>query len=202
MKADSIEAAFVDQTIKVLRSVLFRSYLGSDQPDYAGIEVFLDRVLRERPSIWLPAGFRDYDRFLMSAADQAVVELAKSTGRSNSSDWRWGERNKLFMPHPLAQSGILARFMSIGPLVQSGAPASIKAMGPMHGPALRMVVDLSGWDRCLMEITTGESGEVGSEHYSDQFPDWFADRPQPAPFSAETVRQAAVHTLRLVPVGD
>jgi penicillin amidase len=199
MKADSNEAVFVDQTIKSLRRNLFRSYLGNDQPDYADIEVFLDRVLRERPPLWLPPGFHNYDDFLVAAADQAVGELAQSTGRSNASQWHWGEQNKLFMPHPLAQSGILARFMSIGPVVQSGAPAAIKAMGPMHGPALRMVADLSNWDRSLMEITTGESGEVGSEHYADQFPDWFADRPQAIPFSPETVQQAAVHTLRLVP---
>jgi penicillin amidase len=104
------------------------------------------------------------------------------------------------MPHPLAQSGILARFLSIGPLVQSGAPTAIKAMGPMHGPALRLVADPSDWDRSLMEITTGESGEIGSEHYADQFPDWFASRTQATPFSPESVKRSAVHTLRLVPV--
>jgi penicillin G amidase len=199
MEANSSEAAFTDQIIKVLRHHLFRPYWGDGQPDYPGIEVFLDRVLQERPPIWLPAEFHDYDSLLSAAADEAVGDLARSTGRPNFSDWHWGQENKLFMPHPLAQSGILARFMSIGPVVQSGAPDCIKAMGPMRGPALRMVADLSNWDRSLMEITTGESGEVGSSHYSDQFPDWFAGRAQAAPFSNEAVSQAAVHALRLVP---
>jgi penicillin amidase len=199
MRADSSEAAFVDQAIKVLRRELFRPYLGNAQPDYTLVEVFLERVLRERPAIWLPAGYRNYDDLLMAVADESVVDLAQSTGHPNFSDWHWGELNRLLIPHPLAQTGILAQFLSIGPIAQSGAPATIKAMGPMHGPAMRMVADLSNWDRTLMQITTGESGQIGSEHYSDQFPDWFAGRSHEAPFSPEAVRRASVHTLRLQP---
>jgi penicillin amidase len=61
------------------------------------------------------------------------------------------------------------------------------------------VADLSDWDKSFMEITTGESGQLGSEHYSDQFSAWLAGRPLPAPFSDAAVQSATVHTLRLQP---
>jgi penicillin amidase len=149
----------------------------------------------------MPAEFHNYDDFIIASADLAVAELTTSTGRSDPSTWQWGKRNELFMAHPLGQTGILARLLSIGPVEQSGAPGCIKAMGSTHGPSMRMVADTSDWDRSFMEITTGESGVVGSAHYADQFPAWFAGKPLPAPFSAAAVQHATVHTLHLMPPG-
>ncbi len=201
MKADSTEATFVEQTVRALGRNLFHPYLGETVPNYPLEEVFLERVLRERPAMWMPAEFHNYDDFIIASADLAVAELTTSTGRSDPSTWQWGKRNELFMAHPLGQTGILARLLSIGPVEQSGAPGCIKAMGSTHGPSMRMVADTSDWDRSFMEITTGESGVVGSAHYADQFPAWFAGKPLPAPFSAAAVQHATVHTLHLMPPG-
>jgi penicillin amidase len=202
MKADSVEATFAEQAVRALGRNLFHPYLGEAVPNYPLNEVFLERVLRERPAMWLPSEFKNYDDFIIASADLAVAELTTSTGRNDISTWQWGERNKLFMAHPLGQTGILARLLSIGPMEQSGAPGCIRAMGTNHGPSMRLVADTSDWDRSLMEITTGESGELGSEHYSDQFPSWFAGKPLPAPFSPAAVQKTVVHTLQLMPAGQ
>jgi penicillin amidase len=166
---------------------------------YPGGEMFLERVLRERPAMWLPAEFHTYDDFLIASADRAVAELTTATGQSDISTWAWGKRNKLFMAHALGQTGLLARIFSIGPMEQSGSTGCIKAMGPTYGPSMRMVADTSDWDHSLMEITTGESGQVSSDYYRDQFPDWFGERAIVAPFSDAAVQHATTHTLRLVP---
>lgn len=201
MKSDSIEATFVERTVRALGRSLFHPYMGDTLPIYPRAEVFLERVLRERPAIWLPPEFHNYDDFLIAGADAAVTELTASTGNQDISTWRWGQRNKLFMAHALGQTGILARFLSIGPFEQSGSPGCIRAMGPTYGPSMRLVADLSDWDRSLMEITTGESGEIGSEYYADQFPSWFAAKPLPAPFTGAAVKQVTQHTLTLQPPG-
>jgi len=199
MKADSIEATFVEQIVKTLGRNLFRPYMADGLPVYPRGEVFLERVLRERPAMWLPPDFQNYDEFLIASADSAVTELTSSTHQSDISKWRWGKKNALFMAHALGQSGILAGLFSIGPVEQSGATGCIKAMGPTYGPSMRMVADTSDWDRSLMEITTGESGELGSQHYEDQFPAWFGGKSLPAPFSDAAVQHATTHTLRLLP---
>jgi len=199
MKSTSVEATFVEQTERAIGRNLFHPYMADTLPIYPRGEVFLDRVLRERPAMWLPVEFHNYDDFLIASADLAVAELTTSTHQTDISTWRWGKRNALFMAHALGQTGFLARIFSIGPLEQSGATSCIKAMGPTYGPSMRMVADTSDWDRSLMEITTGESGQVASDNYRDQFPEWFAGRSIAAPFSDAAVNRAVTHILRLVP---
>jgi len=121
--------------------------------------------------------------------------------QSRISAWRWGNRNKLVMDHPLGQSGVLEKILSLGRFEHSGGPGAIDALTRTEGPSMRLVADLSGWDHSYMEITTGESGQLGSEHYSDQFRAWLAGKPLAAPFSAEAVKRAAAHTLSFEPSG-
>jgi penicillin amidase len=199
MTSSSVEATFVEQTERALGRNLFHPYMADSLPVYPRGEVFLERVLRERPAMWLPADFKNYDDFLIASADLAVAELTTSTRQSDISTWTWGKRNSLFMAHALGQTGVLASIFSIGPIEQSGSTGCIKAMGPTYGPSMRMVADTSDWDRSLMEITTGESGQVSSDNYRDQFPEWFAGRAIPAQFSDSAVQRATTHTLRLMP---
>ncbi len=126
---------------------------------YPRVDVFLDRVLRDRPAMWLPKEFHNYDELLIASADSAVAELSTQMG-NDTAKWKWGDRNALFIPHPIGQSGVLARIFSIGPMPQNGAHDVIKAAGRSFGPAMRMVADLSNWDNSFMEIVTGESGDL------------------------------------------
>ncbi len=199
MTPDSVEATFVDQTARAFGHILLQPYFG--ETPATGGEIFLERILRERPAFWLPPDFHNYDDLLIASADRAAAELTTLMNQSDISAWRWGNRNKLFMTHPLGQSGLLARVFSIGPVAHSGGSGCIDAIGRTEGPSMRLVADLSDWDHSFMEITTGESGQLGSEHYSDQYPSWLAGRPLRAPFSDAAVQGTVVHTLRLQPTG-
>jgi penicillin amidase len=199
MTPDSVEATFVDQVAVAFGHNLLQPYFGPAGP--TGGEIFMERILRERPAIWLPPNFNNYDELLMASADSAVGELTTSMKTSDISAWRWGERSKVFMGHPLGQSGAFAKVFSLGPSEHNGGPGCINATGRSEGPSMRLVADLSDWDKSFMEITTGESGQLGSEHYSDQFASWLAGRPLAAPFSDASVQRETVHTLRLEPAG-
>jgi acyl-homoserine lactone acylase PvdQ len=50
-----------------------------------------------------------------------------------------------------------------------------------------------------MLITTGESGQLGSGHYSDQFSSWFDGKAIFAPFTDDAESAARKHTLTLKP---
>ena len=199
MTSESVEGTFVIQTERTLGRNLFHPYMADSLPVYPRGEVFLERVLRERPAMWLPPDFHNYDEFLIASADLAVAELTTSSGQTDVSKWTWGKRNALFMAHAIGQTGILAQIFSIGPVEQSGSTGCIKAMGPTYGPSMRMVADTSDWDKSLMEITTGESGQVSSDNYRDQFPEWFAGRAILAPYTDAAVHSGTSHTLRLFP---
>jgi penicillin amidase len=211
-KQDSVEVSFLEYTRHMLFQNLLKPYLGSDAGIYEWWDftnpyesvwlrdkVFLENVLRDRPAIWLPHQFTSYDDLLMASADQAVAQLQVVTRNSDRTGWHWGEVNPLFIPHPLARSGFLRPFLSIGPMAQSGSIDTVKAMGHGHGPSMRFVADLSNFDNSLMEITTGESGQYGSPYYQDQFDPWYQGRALPAPFSDAAETKARVHRLRLLP---
>ena len=213
--ADSVETSLVEYTRHALFRHLLAPYLGDEVTKYELWEpqsvyndvwwrdkVFLENVLRERPAAWLPSGFASYDELLMTSADEAVAALQKQTGSANQTSWTWGSLHPLDMVHPLGRSGPLHGIFSIGPYPQGGTVDTVRAMGVGHGPAMRFVADLSNFDQSLMEIPTGESGQYGSRYYRDQFPEWFAGRGIPEPFSAASETRVLVHTLTLLPASS
>ena len=62
-----------------------------------------------------------------------------------------------------------------------------------------MTVDLSNLDAGIMNIVTGESGQVLSPYYLDQWQAWLEGRSFVFPFSDGAVEQAKKHELRLEP---
>jgi penicillin G amidase len=212
--ADSYETSFLELTRHALLHNLLVPYLGDETSRYELWEprsvyndvwwrdkVFLENILTERPSAWLPKGVLNYDVLLISSANDAVDELARGTRTSDVTRWQWGTLHPLNMLHPIGRTGMWHSLFSIGPDPQGGTIDTVKAMGVGHGPAMRFVSDLSNFDNSLMEITTGESGQVASPHYRDQFPEWFEGRGIPAPFSEAAEEKLRAHRLTLVPAG-
>ena len=211
---DSPETTFIEYTRHVLFHHLLAPFLGTRVTDYELWEpesiygnvwwrdkVFLENTLRTRPAAWLPKEFASYDELLIASADEAAAELDKKTQSRDAAAWEWGRLHQLDMIHPLGRLGPLHRLLSIGPYPSNGTVDTVRAMGVGHGPAMRLVVDLSNFDNSLMEVTTGESGQAGSAYYKDQFPEWFAGRGIPAPFTEAAEDAVRAHRLTLLPVG-
>ncbi|MGH9775104.1 MAG: penicillin acylase family protein [Candidatus Acidiferrales bacterium] len=210
--AGSAETSFLEFTRHALMHRLLAPFLDGHALDYELWEpdseygniwwrdkVFLENVLRSRSAAWLPKEFTDYDALLAACADDAAAELKKITGSNQITDWQWGTIHTLDMVQPLGRSGILHSLLSFGPYANEGTVDTVKAMGYGHGPAMRFVADLSNFDDSLMEITTGESENYGSEHYRDQFVEWFAGRGISAPFSPSAEAHVRAHRLLLEP---
>ncbi|MFZ0634112.1 MAG: penicillin acylase family protein [Candidatus Acidiferrales bacterium] len=210
--ADSVETAFVEYTRHALMHNILRPFLGKAFNQYELWEpesqyndvwwrdkIFLENVLRDRPTVWLPDRYHDYDELLMTSADEAVQLLGWAAKGGSASQVPWGRMHRLEIYHPLGMSGLLKRILSIGPLPQSGTLDTVRATGYRHGPAMRFVADLSDFDQSLMEIPVGESGQYASPYYRDQFPEWFAGRGIPAPFTVAAEERARVHRLTLLP---
>jgi penicillin amidase len=64
---------------------------------------------------------------------------------------------------------------------------------------MRMVVDFSDFDNSVQNITLGESGQLLSPYYHDQFDAWYGGRSFPMLFSDAAVEKGAVHKLILIP---
>ena len=212
--SNSLETSLVEYTRHALMRNLLTPFVGESSVPYDLWEpenhygevwwrdgIFLENVLRDRPKAWLPEGYKDYDDLLIASADEAIGQIQGEAGSKDAGMWIWGRMHPIEIDHPMARSGILQWILSLGPVRGYGTVDTVDANGRQHGPAMRFVADLSNFDNSLMEITTGESGQYGSAHYHDQFPEWLAGRGIPAPFSDDAEKRPGTEHLDLVPAG-
>jgi penicillin G amidase len=198
--ADGSEISFLQSVRRSLLVMILEPYLGKDTDMYEWRSMtFLQKVLTDRPAKWLPSAYKSYDELLAAAADRAVAKLAEQSKSQNPQDWAWKKFNSLDMLHPIGQTGILKFLFSITDKPQSGAGYSVRAASKHHGPSERFVANPANWDDSILLITTGESGQLGSSHYSDQFSFWYEGKPIVLPFSDGAEKAARKHTLTLKP---
>ena len=198
--SDSIVVPFLESTRRAALKLILQPILGDDTHLYQWRSTtFLQRVLTERPPSWLPPAYKNYDELLVASAGQAVQQLQRDTGSSKIEDWPWKRFDSLDMFHPLGREGWLKRLFSITGKPQNGTAFSPRAATRHHGPAMRFVANPGDWDDSLMLIPGGQSGQLGSSHYSDQFRYWYEGTPIVAPFSDSAQAATRKHTLTLKP---
>ena len=76
---------------------------------------------------------------------------------------------------------------------------TVKQVGRSFGPSERMTVDFANLDESTLNIVTGESGNIFSPHYMDQWKAWYEGTTYALPFSEQAVEHAANHRLQLIP---
>ena len=202
MSAESTAPLIADLTRRQLLQELLEPKLGNDWRTYNWwmAPVFLENVLRNRPPRWLPSGQPDYDAFLLEAFDRALAALLDQSRTPALDKLRWGDQMKVRMSHLVGgRLPLLRRWFSVTGKPQSGGRYTVKQTGRGFGPSERLVVDFSGLDATLMNITMGQSGHFLSPHYKDQFPAWFEVRGLMSPFTPAAVERGAQHTLQLLP---
>jgi penicillin amidase len=198
--ADSPEVSFLHAARRAALDLLLEPFLGKDTNLYQWRSTaFLQKILTDRPAKWLPSSYKNYDELLAAAADVAVTKLAEQSKSARIEDWQWKRFNSLDMFHPVGREGLLKRFLSITDKPQSGTVYSVRAATKTHGPAMRFVGNPGNWDESILLIPTGQSGQPGSSHYSDQFSYWYEGKPIFAPFSDAAEANTRKHTLTLKP---
>ena len=145
-------------------------------------------------------GINNFDMTLMRSLETALQRIPQLVGSRNPRDWNWGKTIPLTFHHPLDRLPEGRRIFDVGPFIQTGTGTTVKATTSLSGPSMRMVVDLSDLDNSVNNITLGESGQVFSRYYRDQFPTWYTGHSSPMLFSHAAVSKGAVHSLRFLPL--
>ena len=198
--ADSVEVSFLQAARRSLLEMILEPYLGNDTDLYDWRSMaFLQRVLTERPAKWLPPSYKNYDDLAERGGGSSGFETRRANEKSAPKDWSWKRFNSLQMLHPMGQTGILKLLFSISDKPQSGTVYSVRAASKRHGPSERFVANPANWDDSILLITSGESGQLGSSHYTDQFSFWYEGKPIVLPFSDAAEKSTRKHTLTLKP---
>ena len=154
----------------------------------------VEQLLRHRPSGW----FASYDDLLRTALRDAVDEGIRIQGR-NLKGWRYGAWWRVPLYNPvLHRVPLVGRYFDIGLVPMSGSATTVKQTTRRLAPSMRMDADLGAWDRSLLNLQIGQSGEIFSRHYKDQWAAYYNGRSFPMHFDKVDVAS----TLEFVPASQ
>jgi penicillin amidase len=107
----------------------------------------------------------------------------------------WGDAGGTRIQHVLAPMNF--PFLNGAWLPGAGDEYTIHLQEPGFAQGFRAVWDVGDWDRGGIAIPSGESGEPGSEHYTDLTRAWVDGVLQPLPFSRGAVERSVSSVLTL-----
>ena len=159
--------------------------------DYPMSRAVMERLLRERPAAW----FQNFDEMLLRALVDAVEEGKRMQGL-DIQKWQYGRWLRVRIDHPVIhQVPMIGTYFDIGPVPMSGSPSTPKQTTARLAPSMRMDADLGDWERSFLNVTTGQSGQIFSSHYRDQWDHYYNALSYPMPFS----KVEAKSTLQFTP---
>lgn len=110
----------------------------------------------------------------------AITKLENEFGKEPKY-WQWGKIHKVKFKHPFSgQSSIIDYLVDIGPFEIGGDQTTLlntsykfsESYDNYLGPSMRQIVDLSNIDSSFIILTSGQSGHLTHENYSDQSRMW------------------------------
>lgn len=195
----SSAAAAINQLARArLQRMLLESKLGTDFQLYTRwmAPVWLENTVLFQPERWLPKGYSDWNLVLSGAVESAIRD---QKGSSDLSKWKYGEIFPVEVGHfVFAQIPILKIFAS-DKRPQSGNNVTVRQVGRNFGPSERFTADLSNWDNSTLNIVNGQSGNLFSTNFNDQWDAWYNGRTFQLPFSRSQVESSTAHQLTLMP---
>ena len=189
-KAVPLIATLAYERLKVLVAESAAPVAGA-RYKYQMAPAVIETLLRTRPAGW----FNDWDGAILRAFAQGLDDGRRKQGR-DAGHWIYGEYQPLLLANPVGRHlPLVPELFDIGPVAMSGSPTTVKQYNGELGPSMRLDADLADWDRSLLEETTGQSGQVLSRHYKDQWEHYYyADS-----FPMQYRKVEAKNVLTLVP---
>jgi penicillin amidase len=140
--------------------------------------VVVERMLRERPAGW----FDDYDAMLLRALADSVEQAYKQQGH-DVNRWAYGAFLRVSINKPVIhQIPVVGKYFDIGPIPMSGATTTVKQTSATLMPSMRFNADLADWEQSQFNLPIGQSGQIVSSHYKDQWDAYISGRSFPMEF--------------------
>jgi penicillin amidase len=125
-----------------------------------------------------------------------------------SSEWAWGKIHQVEFQHSMAIKKPLGKVFNVGPYQIGGDTDTVhqsafNPSAPYHTtswcPSNRIIMDVGNWDACIGISPPGQSGILGSDHYSDMADLWLKGEYVPLYWSRKKVEETSEMKLVLKP---
>ncbi len=155
----------------------------------------IERLLKDKSHPWFDdiktTRIEDRDFIIRKSLVDALSELEKTFGK-DITGWQWGKLHTVTHKHAFSgQFSLIDNYIDIGPFPIGGDGTTIfNTEYPFYdavkdysafnhtpfedvlGPSMRYIFDFSKPNEFYLILTTGESGNVMSEHYRDMTKMW------------------------------
>jgi penicillin amidase len=209
--ADSAAAAYFNVVWRNLLELTFNDQLPEGtRPDGGSrwFEVMRTVIMQPNSAWWDNVGTtqrESRDDILREALVNARAEITTKMAR-DPSGWQWGRLHKLTLTNQtLGKSGIgvVDKLFNRGPYELGGGSSLVNATSwdategytVTSTPSMRMVVDLSDFDKSRWINLTGVSGHAFMSNYTDQTELWVRGDTLPWAFTRGAVESTRQHTL-------
>jgi penicillin amidase len=196
---DSAGAAIEQRARRWLTQTLLKSKLGGDADLYHWYmkTVWLENTIAFQPPRWLPAEYKSWDALLAASVEAAANDAQAPRELAN---WKYGDYATVQIGHPIfSKIPWLKNYAQTARLPQSGNGITVKQVGGDFAPSERFTADFADLDRSTLNIVNGQSGNLFSPYFNDQFEAWYRGTTFRLAFNPQTVEATAAHRLRLVP---
>ncbi|QNA85304.1 penicillin acylase family protein [Sphingomonas sp. So64.6b] len=165
------------------------------------------RILETRDPLLGKDPVGSVDAILLESLDATLADLRERLG-PDMATWQWGRLHTIQVSPAIAPLADPAQrqAMTVGPLGIGGSgstPAVAAYRGGnfavVHGPSVRLAIDVGDWDKSVFLNMPGQSGDPGDPHYRDLFPGWAAGHYAPLSYTRAAVDRAAERIIRLKP---
>ena len=182
---DSQGAVIIQKWIYLIQKFAFEDEMGKELFDtYMGTHLqkrSIRAFIENDSSIWWndvnTEDFENRNNIVAKAFSQTAKELEVQFG-NNRDNWIWSSVHSVEHPHPFGENENLRKYFNVGPIPLKGGNEVINNIGftpdssgyykATFGPAMRRIIDLGQIQKSWSVLPTGQSGNVLSEHYSDQ----------------------------------
>ncbi len=210
--ADSAGAAIAIVFYDQLAQAIFADELGDElYEDYGGRLTAVRAILAEADNPWfddLTTPAIETRQEIVQRAFVATIDYIRDELGNRPETWAWGRlHSATFVSDPLGQSDIalLERLVNKGPFPMGGTGYTVNntAYGEAYEQEMvasfRQIIDLSDWNNCRSQHTTGQSGQPMHKHYADMIQAWRAVEHHPMLFDREQIEAEQEGTLVLQP---
>jgi len=110
-----------------------------------------------------------------------TIQTLRSVLGDNMAEWRWGRLHQIRFDHLMAQQPPLDLVFGHGSfpiggdmntVLQTATPPNEPLAGPAVAPSYRQIIDMGELDNSRAMFAPGQSGHLGSPHYSDMVLPW------------------------------
>jgi penicillin amidase len=160
-----------------------------------------EQLVMHTPARWLPPGIANWNDLLAAICDRGLRE---AHAPHDLSTWSKGKAYPIDLEHPIfGRSDLVKNLIGIpvgtGPQPVSGDADTVRQIHGGLAPSERFTADLADPDRTTLNLALGQSGNLSSPWFLDQFDDWLHARTYPLPFTPAASQPGIAHSLTLRP---